>query len=117
MKITKRQLRRINREATRQDDRAAKEKEIAELDPGSAGAPPQVSPGAWANKHGGDVDRDEEGQTIIYLSKEDYPSERDVMGLLPPGWDYEDTYDETSWVVYTNLYPGGRSDPHAQVIR
>jgi hypothetical protein len=36
MKITRRQLRRIIREAARQDDWAAKEKEIAELDPGSA---------------------------------------------------------------------------------
>jgi hypothetical protein len=72
-----------------------------------------MTPGAWANKFGGDVDKDEEGQTIIYLSKEEYPSDRDIKRKLPPRWDYEDTYDGTSWVVYTNEYPGGRSDPHA----
>ena len=90
MKVTRRQLRRIIKEEKR--------KLLREQQANS------VNPGAWAHKHGGDVDRDEEGQTIIYLSKEDYPSDRDVMGLLPPGWDYEDTYDETSWVVYTGLY-------------
>ena len=111
MKITKRQLRRIIKEGKQKllREQQASPEAWANREVMSA----RPDPGAWANKHGGDVDRDEEGQTIIYLSKEDYPSDRDVMGLLPPGWDYEDTYDETSWVVYTNLYPSGRSDPHA----
>ena len=90
MKVTKRQLRRIIKE---EKLKLLREQHATSL-----------TPDAWANKHRGDVDRDEEGQTIIYLSKEDYPSDRDVASLLPPGWDYEDTYDETSWVIYTGLY-------------
>jgi len=101
MRITKRQLRRIIKETITESQAAG---------PPIPGMPsPKESPDAWANKHGGDVERDEDDQTIIYLSKEDYPSDRDVMGMLPPGWDYEDTYDGTSWVIYTGLYPGGRS--------
>ena len=84
MKITKRQLRRIIREQLLLEQR--------------------VSPEEWAHKHRGDVDRDEEGQTIIYLSKKDYPREEMIHEYLPREWDYEDTYDETSWVIYTGEY-------------
>ena len=71
MKVTKRQLRRIIKE---EKLKLLREQQATSL-----------TPGAWANKHRGDVDRD-------------------VAGLLPSGWDYEDTYDETSWVIYTGLY-------------
>jgi len=96
MKITKRQLRRIIKE---EKARLLQEQ--------------QASQQAWANEHGGEVDRDEEGQTIIYLSKEEYPSEGDIVGILPPEWDYGDGHDG-EWTVYTGLYSAGsisRSHP------
>ena len=72
----------------------------------------QESPEAWASKHRGDIDYDEEGQTIIYISKEDYPREEMIHEYLPRDWDYEDTYDESSWVIYTGKYP--RNPPPGQ---
>jgi hypothetical protein len=87
MKITKRQLRRIIKEEKLKLLREQKE-----------------SPEAWARKHRGDVDYDEEGQKIIYLSKEDYPREEMVHEYLPREWNFEDTYDESSWVIYTGEY-------------
>ena len=87
MKITKRQLRRIIKE-----ERA---KLLSEQ---------RMTPSAWANEWGGAEDHDEEGQTIIYLSKEEQPNEEVVAASLPPEWDYEETYDEESWIVYTGEY-------------
>ena len=93
MKITRRQLRRVIREAWTQADTSAM----------NAGGSNQTA-AQWAELVGGDVERDEEGQKIVYLSKEDYPTDKDVTGVLQSGWDYEDTYDGTSWVVYTGEY-------------
>ena len=80
MKISKSQLRQIIKEELRTLTEGPKPWYIDD-------------PYKWVKVHGGNLDRDEEGQTIIYLSKEDYPLERTVMGLLPLYWDYE-THDE-----------------------
>jgi hypothetical protein len=117
MKITKRQLRRIIREAI---DPSEMDEPLGGLvgdaltnDPDYGDYVPKKPPGtglgavtpeAWANKHRGEVDYDEEGQKIIYLSKEDYPREEMVHEYLPREWDFEDTYDESSWVIYTGEY-------------
>ncbi len=88
MKITKRQLRRIIKE------------EKARLNE-------RVEPHAWAKAMYGTPDRDEEGQTIIYLSKDDHPTTSSFEGDLPQEWDWDETYDGLQWIVYTNQYPGG----------
>ena len=91
MKITKRQLRRIIKE------------EKARLNEGT-------EPHAWAKAMYGTPDRDEENQTIIYLSKDDHPTPESFVKDLPQEWDWDETYDQRQWIVYTNQYPAGRAD-------
>jgi len=108
MKLTKQRLRQIIKE------------ELRTLTEGLKWPPDHKDPDTWVreiNRQAGRedaavIDRDEKDQTIIYLSKKDYPLERTVMGLLPLEWDInEDTHD-ASWVIQTNLYPSRRrSDP------
>ena len=76
MKITKRQLRRIIREAI--------------------GA---TTPEAWADQNGLQLELDNEGQKIIYLDSE----QADRLDL-PPGvsWDVEQQAD--GWIIYTGEY-------------
>jgi len=118
MKTTKRQLRHIIREAI--DPREMEEPRGGWIGDALTNDPDyphpddtDTSPQAWANEHGGEVDRDEEGQTIIHLSKEEYPNEGDIVGILPSEWDYGDDHDG-EWTVYTGLYSAGsisRSHP------
>ena len=92
MKITKRQLRRIIKE----------EKTHLYESP---------EPHAWAKAMYGTPDRDEEGQTIIYLSKDDHPTSSSFEGELPQEWDWDETYDGLQWIVYTGQSAGTRPDP------
>ena len=100
MKITKRQLKKIIKE-----EKARVLSESQTAGPpisgahaialgGSYGGPdlgnplkPPAEPHSWAKAMAGDVDRDEEGQTIIYLNKGDHPSARSFLRDLPDEWD------------------------------
>ena len=115
MKITKRQLRKIIKE---EKYRLLKEfgseeygRQTREFEPISGiDVPVTGDPQAWAKEMNGQVERDEMAQIIIYLDKEDYPTEKDFLGELPEGWDYEDLpdlggYTAGQWIIYTGQYP------------
>ena len=131
MKITKRQLKRIIKE-----EKAKVLSESQTAGPpiggdhaialgGSYGGPDlnydsvssadklPAEPHSWAKAMDGDVDRDEEGQTIIFLSKELHPDVNSFERDLPQDWDYEESYDGGSFIVYTGLYPGGAPNERA----
>ena len=76
MKITKRQLRRIIKEAV--------------------GA---TTPEAWADQNGLQVEFDNEGQKIIYLS-----TEQANRLDMPPGVNWTAESAGGSWVIYTGEY-------------
>ncbi len=88
MKITKRQLRTLIREAI-----SGANERIA----GAASA--AISPESWAAKNGLVVDTDNDGQKIISLTQE----EADVLSL-PPGVTWEVDQDHDGWTIYTNDY-------------
>jgi hypothetical protein len=78
MKITKRQLRRIIREAI--DDET-------------------TTPDAWANQNGLQLELDNEGQKIIYLDNE----QADRLNLpIGVNWSVEQQAD--GWIIYTGEY-------------
>lgn len=135
MRITKRQLRRIIKE---EKSRIVSESQTAGPPiggdhaialGGSYGGPDlgnydsvssadelPAEPHSWAEAMDGDVERDEEGQHIIYLSKELHPDVNSFEHDLPQDWDYEETYDEESWVIYTNQYPDGQDASHGNFL-
>ena len=76
MKITKRQLRRIIKE--------------------SVGA---TTPEAFADQNGLQLELDNEGQKIIYLSDE----QADRLDM-PPGVNWDAQRDDDGWVIYTGEY-------------
>lgn len=131
MKITKRQLRKIIKE-----EKAILLSESQTAGPpisgdhaialgGSYGGPDlnydsvssadelPAEPHSWADAMDGDVESDEEGQTIIYLSKELHPDVNSFEHDLPQDWDYEESYDGGSFIIYTGLYPGGAPNERA----
>ena len=78
MRITRRQLRRIVREAVG-----------------------NITPEAWADQYGLDVDVDNDGQIVIYMDAEqanrlDMPSGVD--------WEAQENHDQQSWTIYTGEY-------------
>ena len=80
MRITKRQLRRIILEAVG-----------------------NITPEAWADQYGLDVDVDNDGQIVIYMD-----AEQANRLNMPPGvdWEAEENYDQESWTIYTGEYEG-----------
>ena len=80
MRITKRQLRRIILEAVG-----------------------NITPEAWADQYGLDVDVDNDGQIVIYMD-----AEQAHRLEMPPGvdWEAEENYDQQSWTIYTGEYEG-----------
>ena len=90
MKITRRQLRKLIREAISDHGGQAA---------GAVSAAP--TPDGWADQNGLSVELDEEGQKIIYMSNE----EADILNF-PPGvsWDAKQNYDGETWTVYTGEY-------------
>ncbi len=88
MKITKRQLRQLIREAiSGANERIAGAESAA------------VSPESWASKNGLVVDTDNDGQKIISLTQE----EADRLSL-PPGVSWEVDQDHDGFTIYTNDY-------------
>jgi hypothetical protein len=128
MKITKRQLRKIIKE---EKYRLLKEfgseeygRQTKEFEPISGiDVPVTGDPQAWAKEMNGQIERDEMAQIIIYLDKEDYPTEKDFLNDLPADWDYEDLpdlggYTAGQWVIYTGQYPAyGGHQPQNESIR
>jgi len=92
MKITKRQLRRIIREAADTPP------------PRTQRSPrgPAPTPEAFADQNGLQLELDNEGQKIIYLSDE----QADRLDI-PPGVNWDAQRDDDGWVIYT----GERSFP------
>jgi hypothetical protein len=88
MKITKRQLRTLVREAI-----AGADERIA----GAASA--AMSPESWAAKNGLGVDQDNDGQKIISMSDE----QADMLSM-PPGVNWDAEKDNDGWTIYTNDY-------------
>jgi hypothetical protein len=92
MRITRRQLRKIIRE---EKERFLRE----QID--AAGLPGAISPEDWATQNKLEVDLDNEGQKIIYLTNH----QADAMEF-PPGvsWDAQPNKDGTTWTIYTGEY-------------
>ena len=88
MKITKRQLRSLIREAI-----AGADERIA----GAASA--AMSPEAWAAKNGLALDQDNDGQKIISMTDE----QADALSM-PPGVRWDAEKDNDGWTIYTNEY-------------
>ena len=86
MKITKRQLRKIIREAMRSQ---------------RSSRGPAPTPEAWADQNGLPLELDNAGQKIIYLDNE----QADRLDM-PPGvrWDAIRNLDSDGWVIYTGEY-------------
>ena len=86
MKITRRQLRRIIKEAM-----------MSQRSPRG----PAPTPEAWADQNGLQLELDNEGQKIIYLDNE----QADRLDM-PPGvrWDAIRNLDSDGWVIYTGEY-------------
>ena len=110
MKVTRQQLRRIIREAIEGPDGIWYDdygNRIQQDDPNfitrrPAGAGGAISPEAFADQNGLQLDVDNEGQKIIYLDNE----QADRLDM-PPGvnWDVEQLAD--GWVIYTGEYEAG----------
>jgi len=91
MRITKRQLRRIIREA------------VATPAPMTQRSPhgPAPTPEAFADQNDLQLEFDNEGQKIIYLSDE----QADRLDM-PPGvnWDAQRDLSTDGWIIYTGEY-------------
>jgi hypothetical protein len=101
MKITRRQLRRIIRETI--DDTTTNPKTYGGAKgpfPDRYGADPKATtPEVFADQNSLQLELDNEGQKIIYLSNE----EADRLDM-PPGVDWTAESADSGWIIYTGEY-------------